>query len=61
MMYFVIVYTGVSKPQHERSLGPFPTEASANEAIERDGLARAPNDGEWATVIPNPPMQSERA
>lgn len=59
--YFVMVYVGASSPEAVRSVGPFSSDDAASAWCEQDGIGHTPVTGEWASVIPEAPVEREGA
>jgi hypothetical protein len=51
--YALMILRGSTSPEYVTSIGPFESSLAAAEALEREGLAFAPCDGEWAKVVPD--------
>ena len=58
--YAVIIFTGSPSPQVVRSVGPFPSTDTASAWCEREKLGQTPVAGEWASVVPQAPIELER-
>jgi hypothetical protein len=59
--YAVIIFVGLGAPQPTRCVGPFPSAAAATAWCKREGLGEAPVKEEWASVIPQAPVQLKGA